>query len=447
MLENEVAFLKYLLDSPGDKEAYDAVKGVDSLVFQSYATRQAVELFKQSLTKGVWPSKDDVLKHLDIATRPIIDEAFNAAPLVSNPFTLVELISSEANKRRALECLSQSFHLMRDGKRTVDEVISDLQSFSVRHNGWEERDMADVIADVRSNTPLGGELQKSLLVTGIESIDKALAAPPGSYGVVGAMPGVGKTSLLFQIATLSAMSGARVYAMSLETPKATLEAKAAASFYASQGGAAYTNSLLKSGGYNFSHQYGTMPRDQMRVGFHPAGLAFNQLESKIRRMAESGFNVFLIDYFSLLEPPDLQKKSEHSQAAEMSKAIKALAAKLQVHITFVVQPNGDVEYDQRPAPNKLSTSKQVFRDYDFGLFMWQVKEKAEVYQQLNGNHLKLLKCWLHKNRLFNSEDHSIKPEPEVWVEAELRRNFFKEILEPAMAETGMSRANQERSRI
>ena len=162
-------------------------------------------------------------------------------------------------------------------------------------------------------------------------------------------------------------------------------------------------------------------------------------------MADKGYNVFLVDYFSLLEPADLKNKSEHSKTAEMSKAIKALAATLQVHITFVVQPNAEGKYSDRPDPSQLAASKQIFRDYDFGLYLWSEREKNEQYQTLNGNHLKLLKAWLHKNRLFNSDDTSIKSEPEVYVEAELRRNWFKEIAEPALTDTGLAQANRSRS--
>lgn len=444
-VKDEAALLKYILNGCGDKEAVDAVKSCDPESFSAYATKQAMIAVKHEIGRGVWPTKENVLSGLDPVVSIALEAELEQSKDVFDPGPSLDAIRAEYARLKAMDILARAYAKIKDGNIGIDSICQELQSVNVRQDGWEVRDFADVLSDIEAGNALSSAAQRNLLVTGIETIDKALASPPGSYGVVGAMPGVGKTSLLFQIAVLSAMSDARVFAMSLETPKSTLEAKAAASFFSSQGGAAYTNSLLKKGGYNFHHQYQKLGRDRLLVGFHPAGLAFPQLEAKIRVMADKGYNVFLIDYFSLLEPADLKNKSEHSKTAEMSKAVKALAATLQVHITFVVQPNAEGKYGDRPDPSQLATSKQVFRDYDFGLYLWSEREKNEQYQTLNGNHLKLLKAWLHKNRLFNSDDTSIKSEPEVYVEAELRRNWFKEIAEPALTDTGLAQANRSRS--
>jgi replicative DNA helicase len=285
---------------------------------------------------------------------------------------------------------------------------------------------------------------RNIVHTGIDTIDKSLASPPGCYGVIAAMPGVGKTSLMFHIATQSYMKGTKVVAMSLETPESTLSAKSAASYITAHGGEAFVGKILKHGGHTISKEaMDGVKRGCFKVGFHPAGLSWVELEASIRVHAAQGFELFMVDYFTLLEPPDLDsKRNEASMYAAMSKAAKALCGQLGISLVFVMQPNATAKYESRPDPSQLATSRQVFRDYDWGLYLWTDDNKSEAYAATRGHQFKLLKVWLHKNRLFNCDSPNIPSEPEVYVEAELRRNWFREIPEPTALPTEAERNNK-----
>lgn len=441
---HEVSLLAYFLDSCGDKEAIDALKSIESESIRSYSIRSAIDSFKHHLQQGIWPDSNKVLSGLDSIAQEALKDALGSAERIVEPIGCLGAIRRDWERIRSMEMLSRGYHAISECKSSLEDVIKGLGSIKAKTSGWQEWDFADIVETVQNGEALDPHVaSRNLLVTGIESFDKAIASPCGCYGVIGAMPGVGKTSLMIQAGMLSAISGTRTMCMSLETPKTALGAKAFATFSAANDGNAYVGSLLRKGGYRLGDSLAKqIHHDMLKIVFHPAGLPWVNLEAKIRVMADLGYELFIIDYFTLIEPSDNGKKSEHSLAAEMSKSVKALASELNVAIILVVQPNSEVKYGERPDPSQLATSKQVFRDYDFGIYLWSIKEKNEVYQAAKGNHLRLLKAWVHKNRLFNSEDSTIKSEPEVWIEAELRRNWFKEIAEPAACMSEIDRDNE-----
>ena len=168
-------------------------------------------------------------------------------------------------------------------------------------------------------------------------------------------------------------------------------------------------------------------REMLSIAFHPGGLPWAEFEAQVtHRVKRQGLQLVLLDYFALLEPSQVKgnARQEWSLFAEMSKAMKALAGRLGICLVTVVQPNGEVDFGDRPSPKNLGTTKQLFRDYDFGLYFWQPKAEAESYKTLNHGQ-KLLRCWIHKNRAFQGTDGD-NPEPEFWTEWDPKRNWFRE---------------------
>jgi len=435
--DHEVSLTKYLLHAAGEEEAVNIIKDIDPVIFQSFACRSAVETIKKTVAQGIWPTVDKLHKEIDSSVVAALETAFCEADCTIDPHSSLKTIQDDWEVTKSLEILSKGFHGLKDGTTNLSNVIRSLEFARVKTDGWQEWDLFDVIEDLKSGKPIANESSfRNLITTGLSDIDVALASPPGAYGVIGAMPGVGKTSLLLQVAALSAINGTKTCAMSLETPGNVLKAKTAASYLNAFGSDFHVNTLLRRGVQMHKSIVSNISKDQLKIQFHPAGLPWQELEAMIRRRKEEGFELFFIDYFTLLEPPSFDsRKNEYSLYADMSKACKALCASLEVAIVFIVQPNSEGKFGERPDPSQLATSRQVFRDYDFGLYLWPDKIKNEEYQRNKGEHYRVIRAWLHKNRLFNSEE-SIKSEPEVWVEAELRRNFFREIPEPMMCPSG-----------
>jgi archaellum biogenesis ATPase FlaH len=426
-IQHELAIVRYLLESCGDKDAVDTAKAADPNQFQSEACRRAVKVCQQCLSQGVWPTKEDITAGIDEQTAAVLEDAMASQRQVIDPMRQLGYITEEWQRNRQIDILAKSYHALKKGETNIEEILHKLASTQMATGSWQRRSLVDILADVEAGKPLDVSLKEGTAVkTGIREIDRVLAAPLGSYGFLSGMPGSGKTSLMFQMAVLTAANGYKVSAMSLETPKSTLEAKAVATLLASMGQDAFVGTLLKQG-IRCRVPLGNIANN-LDVAFHPAGLKYESLEAVIRNDAVRGFQVFMIDYFSLLEPPS-GTKNEHSQAAEMTIRFKALAAELRVAILIIMQPSDEIGYGEKPLPNKMSKSRQVFRDVDYALLLWSPQKENLAYQETRGKQKRLLKCQLFKNRLFNL-DEAVRSDPEVWIEAELRKNWFREINEP-----------------
>ena len=433
-LEQELSYCKYILSTQDADSIMQAAPGV----FRSHVPRSILVWAQQTLASGQWPSEQLLFsvagEHLEV---------FKAALdclLPANHKAIIDELAEAKKRSDAVEALHKAMADAREGNFIgIASQVNELVASNVPK--WETRDFAAVVRDIKAGIPLR-EIRDDVnyLHTGIRGIDQVLASGPRTYGALCAMPGVGKTSLLFQAAVVSASQGIKTLAISLETDRDVLEAKCGATLVKARGGSQYVNTLLRKGAKaEYLPVNLTFEEDRLQIAYHPAGLPWEQLEAMIRSKASKGYKLFLLDYFALVEPAQIRGKGEYSLYAEMSKGLKVLAGETKTAIVVVVQPNAEVDYDIKPSPKNMSVTKQIFRDYDYGLFLWGADEETTQEWRRQGlqqaTHLippkdpgrinrRLLHCWLHKNRVFSGE--SGNPEPTVFVDADIAMNWFTE---------------------
>jgi hypothetical protein len=431
-LDNELSFLSHYLGSNDwTKEDVDVINATSADWFQSSMPSRTMVWMKKVVGSGLHPSFDRLKKVLPESDFEILHRAVEGSNRVVDIAALSKNLRDEARRRLFVSRLQQRAADLDSG--VVDLVdassgLDELLPVGVEQDDWEESDFFDVLERAKAGQALEElSAQQNLLVTGIDGFDEVIASGAGTYGALCAMPGLGKTSLMFQWAALSAKAGIKTYAMSLETKKSLLEAKSVAALVASENGKAFVSTVLRKGCTSISNYHtNKIQPGVLKIGFHPAGLPWVKLESRIRSMAAQGYKLFMFDYFGLLEPPQVRGKQDWAMYGEMSKAIKMLAEVLGICIIAVVQPNGEVDYGEKPSPKNLGTTKQVFRDYDFGVYLWSDKAADISYKAIPGNeHARLLRGWLHKNRQFAGSEE-LMPEPEVWIRWEPSLNYFRE---------------------
>ena len=433
-LEQELSYCKYILNT----QDADSIKLADPEVFRSHIPRSILVWTQQVLASGQWPSEQ-----LLFSLAGVHLETFKAGlecPLPADHRIILEELTQAKKRSDAMGALHKAMADAREGNFVgIASQVNDLVADNVPK--WETRDFADVVKDIKAGTPLRETRDDiNYLHTGIRGIDQVLASGPRTYGALCAMPGVGKTSLLFQAAVMSASKGIKTLAISLETDRDVLEAKCGATLVKARGGSQYVNTLLRKGAKaEYLPVDLTWEEDRLQIAYHPAGLPWEQLEAMIRSKANKGYKLFLLDYFALVEPAQIRGKGEYSLYAEMSKGLKVLAGETKTAIVVVVQPNAEVDYDIKPSPKNMSVTKQIFRDYDYGLFLWGADEEEVQEWRRQGlqqaTHLispkdpgrinrRLLHCWLHKNRVYAGETGN--PEPTVYVDADIGVNWFME---------------------
>lgn len=236
--------------------------------------------------------------------------------------------------------------------------------------------------------PLGDFLQEALdeieqialnkghttgVATGFELLDKVLLGMrPGSLNVVGARPGVGKTSFALSLAVNAAKAGVSVLFFSLEMSGAEIANRLLCAE------AAISNEDMRSGNIPpdmFGPMYEAAERlNNLGMMFDDtAGTNVVEIRTKARRALHGKeHGLIIVDYLQLIEPVGRNKNDSMATAVgEISRALKVLAKDLKVPVIALSQLNREVDKrpDKRPVLADLRESGAIEQDADTVMFL------------------------------------------------------------------------------
>lgn len=276
-----------------------------------------------------------------------------------------------------------------DGEE-LSEVIADA-----------ERDLASVeagsaeIATVSIAEAAGAALSRSRTTResggtiagttyGLIDLDAATGGMmPGNLVILGARPGMGKTSLALGAAISAARSGAGVGLISLETPSEDLASRAVTDMaYDRHGSIAYQaiiNGTLDDRSFDkLEDSYETLRGLPLSLTDR-SSLTLAMIRSSARllkdRMARDGvtLKVVMIDHIGLVTPSDRYRGDRTREMTELSAGLKALAKDLQICVVALCQLNRKVEerQDKRPFLSDLRESGSIEQDADVVMFLYR----------------------------------------------------------------------------
>lgn len=217
--------------------------------------------------------------------------------------------------------------------------------------------------------------------TGFTLLDKVLLGlRPGSMTVVGARPGVGKTSFALSLAHNAALSGVSVAFFSLEMSGAEIATRLLCSE------ARISNEAVRSG--NITPDMWSPLVDACenlsKLDFtidDTAGTNVVEIRTKARRiLQDKPQGLIVVDYLQLINPVDPRQTDRNVQVGEMSRALKVLAKDLQVPVIALSQLNRDLERrtDKRPMLADLRDSGSIEQDADAVLFIDRSLSESEA---------------------------------------------------------------------
>lgn len=202
--------------------------------------------------------------------------------------------------------------------------------------------------------------------TGYPSLDRKLGAGMFRQGlyIVGARPGMGKTTLGINIAENIAARNKTVLFISLEMSRTQIMSKRVAR----QGGINYT--LLMAGGLSENGKKAAAAAVE-RLKPRPflltdkSGLTTADIDRLARRT--KGLDAVVIDYFGLIKSPDEDiPKPRYEQTTNISAALKAMAKRLGVPILVLCQLNRENmgRGDKTPTLSDLRDTGAIEQDAD-----------------------------------------------------------------------------------
>ncbi|KXG88530.1 replicative DNA helicase [Fannyhessea vaginae] len=295
--------------------------------------------------------------------------------------TLRAIIHASANIQKL------AFRAPEDTKEVVDSAENMLLDVTNKEVTSNFSQLSDLMADLYNDLSDMQEKGKPQGVyTDYPTVDRWLQGlRPGQMIVVGARPGVGKTSFALNLAVNMANSGASVAFFSLEMSKIEiaqrlLSAQAKIDLSVIRGGNIQANQWAP-----IMAATADLSKLDIMVDDTP-GTTVTEIRAKARRMLNNKENsVVIIDYLQLLSPPSgrYRADSRATEVSEMSRGIKIMAKNLNVPVVALSQLNRQVtgRRDQKPQLSDLRESGSIEQDADIVILLDRSMTDEEAERQ------------------------------------------------------------------
>jgi replicative DNA helicase len=331
----------------------------------------------------------------ELATREQLDELggpayishlINVVPTAIHAEGYGHIVERTALRRRLLSAASEvaqlAYEESDDIDRTIDAAEQALFSVSQRR---VSRDMVPISEAIRQyfdrieylyehrGEPLG-------IPTGFTDLDKMLGGLQKSdLIIIAARPGVGKTSLMLNMALNAARRfHQRVAIFSLEMSNEQIVQRLVS------GETGIDSQRLRLGDLRddewglFVQATNALSETSVHVDDTPSISAL-QLRTKARRLyAEFGLDLIIIDYLQLMTG-DNRSENRVQEISYLSRSLKALARELKVPVLVASQLSRAVEQrsEKKPILSDLRESGSIEQDADIVMFIY----REDVYDE------------------------------------------------------------------
>ena len=344
-----------------------------------------------------------------------------------------QIISEQAQLRQLIQAAQDIIQAAQEKEVEVGDKLDAAEQRIMkirdrRDSGQGMIDMVDVMKDITSKMTEGTFGTKRGLVTGFERLDRYLGGlQPGHFVVLGARPGMGKTSLaLTMAANVARLNDCAVGVFSLEMPAQELVERLLAS-------TAKVNMLdLKRNMPTFETDPDRFFKVMERMGDAVAamdntiihvddqpGLTLadvrhrtRNLERQVKKIdGQKKLGVIVIDYLQLMRASagGSKNRSREQEVAEISKGLKGLAKELGITVVALSQLRRQVEQegavgedgkskgDREPRLSDLRESGAIEQDADSVLVLHK-PSKADEDDDESIDDASTVKLLVLKNR-------------------------------------------------
>lgn len=384
--------------------------------------------------KGQFHTDEDVIEELShkvdsIGGENVVRSMHSFWPAKSRMLSWASTIKAHSNARKLLETMTEAMEVaMTEGDvseklgkiQTMLAPIAQTQIKRVPRNIYEIALARTDYYDAVEN----GQIKPGWPV-GIPSLDHALSGGfrPGKFYLLGARPGIGKSSFSAQLLISLAQNGYPGLMFSQEMPAEEVADRAVAA-----GGVDY--SAIQSGKLTREGWSAVVERIEALKGLpiwiddQPA-LTLADIRNKISLCP--GVKVVVLDYLQLCsKSTGTSAANRNSEIEEISRGLKNLSKELDIAVIVLSQLNREVEkrVNKRPFLSDLRDSGSLEQDADVVFFLWPVKDmesgqkivglgidknrqgsKAEIALHFNGAHQQ----WHESTESLNQPATQTKP--------------------------------------
>jgi replicative DNA helicase len=395
--------------APHSQEAEEAVLGsvlINPDAFYEVAAFLIAEDFFLLRNSWVWEAmvrlneRSEVIEYLtvieELRSQGRLNDIGGAAYityLISNTPTSIHaeaygrIVQRAAIRRRLLEAAEEINTIARQEDADINEVIDRAEGTLFRVT--EQRSRKDLISMQQALSDYYDRIEylytnqdeKLGVPTGFMALDNLLGGfQKGDLIIIAARPGVGKTSLMLNMAMNATRSKARVAVFSLEMSTEQLIQRLVATE------TRINQQKLRLGQLNehewdlFVEATGSLGGLKMFLDDTPA-LSVMQLRTKCRRLyRESGLDLVIVDYLQLMTTGGrVDGTNRVQEISHISRNLKEIAREINVPIVAGAQLSRAVEQrtDKRPVLSDLRESGSIEQDADVVMFIY----RDEMYNE------------------------------------------------------------------
>ena len=323
------------------------------------------ELVKQGVY-NIEQAKNYIVTIADIV--PSADNVRDYAHIVKNKSLLRKLIDICVKiEDDSYSEVDDAEHLIDSAESRIFELANNKQQSDFTHIKQILIDTYDQIKAVADNPA-----EAMGTPTGFSGVDKLLVGMGNSDLVlVGARPGMGKTSFALNIATnVAHKTGKQVCIFSLEMSKEQLVSRMLSSEALIDSNLMRTG-MLKGDDWTRLADAATYLRGCDIYIDDTTGITVTGMKGKLRRMKNLG--LVIIDYLQLMQSERRYDGNRVNEVAEISRNLKIMAKELKVPVICCAQLSRGPESrtDKRPMLSDLRDSGAIEQDADIVLFLYR----------------------------------------------------------------------------
>lgn len=355
-------------------------------------TIDVVTLIDTLVKRGVYSDDESSRRYIKLVA-DIVPSASNVkdySNIVKDKSTLRKLIS-------ACEDISDdAYGEQGDVKHIIDGAEQRIFSIAEGNEKKEFTHIRDVLVSTYEHLKIMSEDKEhaSGLKTGFSDVDRVLVGMgKGDLILVGARPGMGKTSFAMNIAANVAQKSKRaVCVFSLEMSSEQLVSRMLSS-------EALIDSYNIRSGMLSDDDWEKLARASAMLSEcdilidDTSGITVTEMKAKLRRVKNLG--LIVVDYLQLMQS-DRRIDNRVQEVAEISRNLKLLAKELGVPLITCAQLSRGPESrtDKRPMLSDLRDSGAIEQDADVVMFLY----RDEYYKSDNGDNQNTAEVIVAKNR-------------------------------------------------
>lgn len=351
----------YILDE--NDFVYERNKKIIKAINELKAEKQEISMF--AVRDKIKANKQQVLEYLVQISDSIrfisADDAYNK---------IIEM----SKKRNAHELITKAQQEIIDAENIdiyLEQLVKSINQISSRNEKIKTfveqvAETSQAIEDASRNKP------DYSLYTGLMDLDKIICGLHNEeLTIIGARPGVGKTTLALQIADNIANAGVQTAIISLEMSDVQIIQKILA---------------RKTRINSYKMRMGTLEeQDLEKIGIESANIAglpihlitnartIQQIENIARKLKNrNNLGLIIIDYIQLIKNKG-KFNSREQEVADITRTLKLLSLELKIPIVGLCQLNRNANKSE-PSLADLRESGAIEQDADNVIFIYQEKE-------------------------------------------------------------------------